>query len=275
LNTSFNIRSTGIDTATSHLFIEAGPAGISWCILDKDKYFNAVVVYTLPANADSAEIARSLDDMIRNEHLLQQSFGKTDIIWTFPASILVPPAQMEPAANSEILDLVHGDLQAGETRSEFLYRQNLHNVYRVPSEVNACITRYFPLAAQTHQYSLLPELTGNPGSQLLAIFYSNSVTAVLRKEGHLQLIRNFPFHIPDDAAWFLLNICEVFELQPDEVELHLAGMIDGDSSLYGGLYKYFLNIRFRDLPENVLYADIIREQPPHYFSHLFAQAACV
>ena len=55
----------------------------------------------------------------------------------------------------------------------------------------------------------------------------------------------------------------------------VSGMIDVDSSLYSELFKYFLNMEFAILPGNFNYADAIKEQPAHYFSHLFATALCV
>ena len=275
MNPSFHIQATQIDTTVAHLFVEAGPMGISFVILDAGNCFAAVVVYAFPANINAAAIANQLEEIINRETILQQQYKKKDIVWTFPESILVPPQFMDAATNTEMLNLIYGDLNRGNTKTDFLLKLNLHNVYRVPVEVSNAFARHFPYASETHQYSLLPDLVANTGNHLLAIFYNSRLTILLRKEGNLQLIRNFEYHDPDDAAYHLLNVCENFETDTSTVVLHLAGMIDAGSGLYAGLYKYFLNIQFETLPENVLYTDEIKDQPHHYFSYLFALALCV
>ena len=275
MNPSFHIQAPQIDTATAHLFVEAGPMGISFVIQDAGNCFVAVVVYAFPANINAATIADQLEEIINRETILQQQYKKKDIAWTFPESILVPPEFMDAAANTEMLDLIYGDLNRGNTKTDFLFKHNLHNVYRIPVEVSNGFARHFPYTSETHQYSLLPDLVANTGNHLLAIFYNSRLTIVLHKEGKLQLIRNFEYRDPDDAAYHLLNVCENFETDTSTVVLHLAGMIDAGSGLYAGLYKYFLNIQFETLPENVLFTDEIKDQPHHYFSYLFALALCV
>ncbi len=275
MNPSFHIQAAKIDTTSAHLLVEAGPMGISFVIRDAGNCFPAVVVYSFPANINAAAIADQLEEIITGETILQQQYKKKDIVWTFPESILVPPEFMDASANVEMLNLIYGDLNRANTKTDFLFRHNVHNIYRVPVEVSNAFARHFPYANETHQYSLLPDLLPNAGNHLLAVFYNSRFTLVLHKEGKLQLIRNFEYHDPDDAAYHLLNVCENFETDVANVELHLTGMIDAGSGLYAGLYKYFLNIQFETLPENVLYTDEIKDQPHHYFSYLFALSLCV
>jgi preprotein translocase subunit SecA len=91
----------------------------------------------------------------------------------------------------------------------------------------------------------------------------------------LQVIKNFEFSTPDDAVYHLLNICQSFEVDATKTGLIISGMVDANSNLYNELYKYFLKIDFTTLPENFNYTEEIKNSPAHYFSHLFATAACV
>jgi hypothetical protein len=91
----------------------------------------------------------------------------------------------------------------------------------------------------------------------------------------LQVIQNFQYKVPEDAAYHLLNVCERFEVKANDTVLHLNGMIDPDSNLYNELYKYFLQTAFGTLPEIFTYNEEIKKYPEHYFSHLFELAACV
>lgn len=254
--------------------MEVGPMGFSMVVLDDTNCFSAVVVYAFPADTRYDAIDGHIRDIINNEKLLQQSFKKTTITWSFPESILVPHEWMNTALMGDMLNLVFGDLAGGVAKTDFVYKHNLHNVYRVPGDVDAIIATHYLYSTQVHQYSLLPDLVNDNNDRLFLIFYQHRFTAMLSSGGALKVIQNFPYRHPEDAAFHLLNICKNFDLSPATVTLHLQGMIDAGSNLYAALYKYFLNMEFAGMPEAASYSDAIKAYPAHFFSHLFAQALC-
>ncbi|MEP7255916.1 MAG: DUF3822 family protein [Ferruginibacter sp.] len=275
VNPSFNIQSAGIYTDSAQLFIEAGPMGISFAILNTGDCFQAVVTYSFSNKMNEPKQCEKIKEILLHDELLQKPFAKTHIIWSYPESILVPPNLVDAENNNDMLNLVYGDAPKGVIKSDFLYKHNLHNVYRVPETVRESVEAKFPYATQTHQYSLLVNRETNGGDELFVVFYTSSLTLMLLKEGHLQVIQNFAFSSPEDTAYHLLNVCKSFDVQPNKVILHISGMIDEKSNLYAAIYKYFLHIEFDKLPGNYTYAEEIKDHPPHFFSHLFALAACV
>lgn len=252
--------------------MEAGRQGISFTVREGSNLFSTVVCYHFETNDD---IAGQLQQILAAEELLQQSFTKTDIVWNFTESVLVPHEYFNSSATKETLELVHGDATQGEVKTDFLFRHNMHNIYRVPTAVTNVIAAKFPYANQSHIYSLMPELVGKKDKQLFVVFYPKQLTAALMINGSVQVIQTLNYANGRDAAYHLLNICQQFDSAPDETQVHLSGMIDERSNLYSELYKYFLNLHFEPLPENFEYADGIKEHPQHFFSHLFATAACV
>ena len=250
--------------------------GISLVVLNIGKCFQAVVTYSFSNKLDEQQLTELMQEILQKDELLQKHFSKTHIIWSFPESILLPPGLVNSDNNSDMLNLVYGDAKKGYVKSDFLYRHNLHNIYRVPEGIEASFALKFPYAAQTHQYSLLVNREMNNGEdELFVLFYTNSLTMMLCKEGRLQVIQNFTFDNPEDTAYHLLNVCKSFEVAPNKVKLHISGMIDERSNLYTAIYKYFLHIEFDGLPHDHVYAEEIKDHPPHFFSHLFALAACV
>ncbi len=221
------------------------------------------------------ELAAEMEGIILQEPLLKQTFKKTDIVWSFPSALLVPHEWMNPETASDMLDLVQGDLQLGETKSDFMFKHNMHTAYRVPVAIAEVFAKHFLYASQTHQYAVLPDLCPGEANQLYVIFYNNRLTAMLHKENKLQAIQHFSYQSPEDAAFHLLNLCRSFDVSPEDVVMQCSGMIDENSNLYANLYKYFLTIRFADLPENASYADEIKKHPSHFFSHLVSTALCV
>ena len=275
MNVAFNIRSQGIDNDTAQLLITIGPAGISFIVLEVENSFSTVVVYTFTQGLSPEKIAEEIKTIVGQESILNESFKNTNIIWNFKESILVPGEFFNTVTNTEMLNLVYGDAGQYEVKTDFVFRHNMHNVYRLPEQVVAALPATWQYAHQTHQYSLLPDLAEKTGDCLKAIFYSNSFTVMLTKAGKLQIIQHFDYQNADDVAYHLLNICDSFAVKADEAILQVSGMIDTGSNLYATLYKYFLNIELASLPADATYSDAIKSYPAHFFSHLFTLALCV
>ncbi len=275
VNPSFNIQSPEIDFETAQLFTEAGPMGFSLVVLGGDNCFKAVVIYPFPSEINETEIAEELKVICNTENLLKKQYSKSHIFWVFTESILVPAELMNADRNLNMLNLVFGDTKQGIIHSDFLYKHNLHNVYRTPEATIDIFSAALPVATQTHLFSALVNRDMPQGNHLFTVFYSNSLTIMLCKEGKLQVIQNFNYTHADDCVFHLLNVCKGFDVQPDSVTLHINGMIDEKSGLYASIYKYFLNIEFDKLPDGYSYDDEIKNHPPHFFSHLFALASCV
>ena len=272
---SFNIQATGIDCSTAHLLLEAGPAALSFVIADAENCFGTVVTYALPKENNYSALAQHISTIIAQEPLLQQSFKKTTIVWALPESILVPAEFHSIAANKAMLELMYGDVNPGLVRSDFMFRHNIYNVYRLPEILVKALPASLQYVNQTHQYSLLADMVEMNGNRLWALFYNNRLTAVLVKEGKLQLIQSFEYAQAEDAAYQLLNICERFSMDKEEILVQLSGMIDTGSSLYAEVYKYFMHLQLQELPAGATYSDAVKAHPSHFFSHLFAQALCV
>jgi hypothetical protein len=275
VNPSFYIQAPEINFETAQLFAEAGPVGVSLAVLDANNCFNAVATYAFAAGLSDADIAENLKTICNSENLLQKQYSKTHIFWSFAESILVPAELMNADRNVNMLNLVFGDAKQGAIRSDFLYKHNLHNVYRLPDAVADIFATHLPVATQTHLFSALVNREMPAGNHLFTVFYNNSLTILLCKEGKLQVVQNFTYNNADDCVFHLLNVCKGFDVQPDSVTLHINGMIDEKSGLYAAIYRYFLNMEFDTLPENYTYSDDIKNYPPHFFSHLFQLAACV
>jgi hypothetical protein len=275
VNPSFNIQAPEINFGPAQLFTEAGPMGLSLVVLGADNCFNAVIIYPFAGGLNDNEIAEKLKEICDSEDLLKKQYSKTHLFWAFAESILVPAELMNADRNQNMLNLVFGDAKQGIIRSDFLYKHNLHNVYRIPEQVTDVFSNCLPVATQTHVFSTMVNKDMPAGNHLFTVFYSNSLTIMLCKEGKLQVVQNFNYTHADDCVFHLLNVCKGFDVQPDSVTLHINGMIDANSGLYATVYKYFLNIEFDGLPEGYTYYEKIKDHPSHFFSHLFALASCV
>lgn len=275
MNTVFNILSQKINPARSQLFIEVGLQGIALLILE-DNTFNSVVCFRFETNTTIKSVSGAIQEVLTAQPWLKQPFKKISILYTFPDSVLVPYELMNAQVNKEMLEFVYGDTHEETVKMDLILKPKLYNVYRIPSTVDSLMKGTFPSAMYTHLYSVLPDIIkADDKAHLYVIFGSNNIIVLLKKAGKLQVIQNFSYKTPEDVAYHLLAVCNSFDVVASESVLHISGMLDKVSSLYNELYKYFLLIEFEKLPENFQYADEIKDQPAHYFSHLFAVASCV
>jgi hypothetical protein len=276
LNPTFNISAAGNSDVSTHLFIHAGTQGISFTELDTpNNTFVSVLIYQFAKQLAETEKINLIDNILQSQPLLQKQFVKSDLIWCSNENILVPQEYFDKATRNEMLTLVYGDAVNTVVKDELVLRHNLYNVYRIKTAAEEIIIKKFPQSLQTHHASLLIDMAANEKEVLYCNFLTDSLTVMLRKNGQLQLIQNFEFTTPEDAVYHLLNVCRSFEVDAPAMVLSVSGMIDESSNLYNELHKYFAGINLYALPGNFNYAAEILAQPAHYFSHLFATAACV
>lgn len=272
---SFEIRSSITDTSGASLFLEIGLHGISYFIINGSNECSEVVVYHFPPSVSNDAAAGWLKQIVSTRPVLQEPFEKINIIYAYPQSMLVPYQYMKHELKKDMLEMVYGDAQDVVIKTDYMYRHQLYNLYAVPKQIDSTIAYLLSADNSQHRYSLLPDILKNNGNNLCCIFNSSYFTLMLQKEGKLQAIQTFTFKTPEDAAYYLLQLCESFDIKPAEINLHLNGMIDATSSLYNEVSKYFLNIQFGSLPDNYTYPAAMQEHPAHFFSHLFAMASCV
>jgi hypothetical protein len=271
---SFNIRTENVDAASLQILIEAGPQGLALVATDVDSpTVRHCAAWHFAPGMDANTAAAALAELFAHEPLLQQAYQKAELLYSFGESILTPHEVYPSVDAHEMMKEVYGDALDGMVRTDFVYRHNLHNIYRLPMAA-ARLAMQGNKVTTGHQYSaLLNSFVGN-GDALWAIFYPHSVTVLLRKAGGLQIVQQFAYTLPEDAAWYLLAVCEQFGVPAHDVPLTLYGMIDQRSALYAELYKYFLHIAFGVQPAGLIWPDTLPQQPGHFFSHLFAALLC-
>lgn len=271
---AFNIQSENINPLHADLYVEIDEQGLSYIIIENGNCV-ALVVYHFGIGCSDDLVSQYIHQVVTEQSVLQQKFKKAYIIYGYAPSVLVPNEFMPESNIGALLELVYGDSSERITKSDYMYRQSVHNIYGVPASVDLALTRHFGTAIVSHLFSLWPGVMSNGGNQLYCIFNTSQLKVLLLKDDKIQVMQSYYYKTPEDVAYHLLNLCNSFDIGPDDVLVQLTGMIDVNSALYSGLYKYFLQLEFGILPNQYHYPDAVKEYPEHYFSHLFAIAACV
>jgi hypothetical protein len=88
-------------------------------------------------------------------------------------------------------------------------------------------------------------------------------------------MQSFPYDIPEDVSYHLLNITDQFHLEAQDITIRVAGLIDTSSALYAELMKYFLLVEADARPEFFSYDAAFDEYPSHFFTPVFLLGLCV
>jgi hypothetical protein len=275
LEPTYKIQAAENLTGQANLIINVSLTGISYLVIDSKNNCHTILCYHFAEDTNLEKTALIIKMSVSTQPILQESFSKISIIYAYPTAMLVPHALVENIDKKAVLELVHGDINDDYIRTDFVYKQNLHVLYVVPKLLDSVFSYLFSADNITHQYSLLPDLLPFKNDHLYCIFYNNCFTVQLIKDGRLQAIQSFAFKVPEDIAYYLLQLCESYAVSTDKVLLQIAGMIDSSSKIYEELYKYFLQIQFETLPKEFVYPNKMKQMPSHYFSHLFSMALCV
>ncbi len=273
MNPAFNINNTNGTDAPAHLVIHAGRQGLAiGCFNKGNDLLHWLKIFHFEKGKSDEILAADISDIFKSLPI-EQDFEKVDIVWTFDQYLLIPQKYYSTDTNADLLELVHGNLLDGTTQNDYVYKQNLHVVYKVPASIKKVITSFFPQSNQRHLASLLVETEKT--DLFYVIFYPGSMVVLLKKENRLFALQQFNYNTPDDAAYYLLSTCINNKVNPADTVLIAAGMLDADSSLFLELHKYFKGISFDTFPGSFKEEDSVKNYPSHYFSNLVASAACV
>ncbi len=272
MKTTFNISTDNFEYSTAQLFIEIAPRQLSAFVLDGNNCFNNLLSYTFSSNFD--HFVDEIREIIKKP-LFNNVYKKTSIIWILPESILTPASLFKESHKNEMLSLVFGPGESHAYLTDSMPKSNMHNVYRVDHAFNNLLCDKYPGMQQYHQFSILPEINQKDGMSLLCIFYNSGVSIQVQKNGKIIFANYFNYTAPQDVSYYLLSICTNFDINVEEINVILAGLIEKESILYRELYNYFLHISFLNFSDKYLCNEEFKGYPQHFFSHLFATAICV
>ena len=234
----------------------------------------ALAIYQFDTGTTTEQISQYLKNIVSEQSILQQAFKKISFIYGFPESVLVPHQYFDVSTNKEMLELVYSDTSSSIIKTDFIIKNNLHNVYCIPKNIEVAITYLFPVAYHCHIYSIIQNITQTEDNLLYCIIDATQIIVQVIKEGKLQLVQTFKYETPEDISYYLLSVCESFNLQHLQTAISINGIIDENGAVIKELQRYF-PVQYGCLPKSLILNDEIKRYPAHYFNYLFELSTCV
>jgi hypothetical protein len=277
---AFHIQQEGFSDADSEkagLFLDFGQGYLCIAVmLAAARRFIALDFYQLKNTSRQED----LQALLLSHPLLNRRYNHVVIAFNTKESVLIPEDQYHEELKEQVLTMIHGDLNTGIVLSEQVSGWNIRNIYRVPAFYRDDMAHLFPGSKYWHIYSAILKMLEirrhqMPDHYIYLVFYPNHIIVSVIKEKGLQLMQSFPYDIPEDVSYHLLNITDQFHLEAQDITIRVAGLIDTSSALYAELMKYFLLVEADARPEFFSYDAAFDEYPSHFFTPVFLLGLCV
>lgn len=264
----------------SHLLIEVGEKMFSYVIYHKEqRRFLGLRQYNLDYTPGKTMLENLLE-IITNDDLLQVPFKDAFVIYNYTDSSFLPEKAFHIELNQPVTEVIYGNARKGLMLSEKVIGWRMYNIYRVPREIHALLQRKFTTGNYWHYYTLLlnegqATQSSNDEQIIKMVMRADQFLVAVFKGPSIQLMQSYSYQTPDDVSYYLLAICNRFNISQEKVTLIVAGLLDEQSRLYQELLKYFLQVQWDRLPDSVKLESVFSTYPNHYFSPLLKMALCV
>ena len=272
LKPSFHIKPAAEhNPANSILLLMAGTRHCSFAVMD---YLSKELVefgyYT--AAADETDYS----EFFVENRFMNNRYYQTAIAYDANESVQIPSVVYKYEDAQLHLDAIYGNDVHVHLVSENLPALNLYNIYRMPSNLHATISRKFLSGKFWHLYSVvLKNIPTQQTDSMFIDFKTDEFSLIILRESKLLLCQTFMYTTPDDVLYYLLKCCQHLNLSQKQTKIFLSGLIEKDSVLYRELYKYFIDLEFETLANDIKLAEELSAHPPHYYSSVSKLAACV
>lgn len=245
------------------LVLLVGNDYFSYAILDDDHLCELKRFYLQHTGVEQ------LNTILQANDVLNAPFAKIITAFDYSTSTLLP-VDFNTGDNTPLLYLNNAG-QQDHFIHEVVTEWELANIYAVPYELLNWVLTHFPSSKFWHAQSiqLKNAAKGMADGCMDLNVRDKNFSVTVTKQDQLLLAQTYHYNAPADVLFYLLKICETFQLQQETVRLNISGLIDKRSVLYRTLYDYFLNIVFKE----ALWQQA-GEHPAHYFTLLNQVALC-
>ena len=216
-----------------------------------------------------------LTDFFSAHPELNDSFYQVLVCYDYSYSSLVSFDNYKHGEGEELLNALYGLNSTATVIAESIVGWQVYNIYAVPEEVHKWLNKKFIAWKYFNQFTVnIKNITpAKEGVMMLVDFRKDDFTVLAASNNKILLTQTFLYSTPDDVVYYLLKICQQFDLSHQEVHISLSGLVDQQSALYRELYQYFLNVEFRNA-EWIIPASANNESPLHFFTSLNDLSKC-
>lgn len=222
------------------------------------------------------EYIENLKLLIEKDEIIKNLKTSSKILFYTKNTIIVPNAFYEEQKKREILEF-NVSIGKNDVVLSNKLRNNDYNIYSIDNDLYKFLNTIFINNTLYNQASVImnEEILNSVKDKTRIVIDSNSnfIDVTLIEKGNLKFKNTFEYKATTDFVFFVLNIYDKFELQPEKVEIYITGKITSVSDEVLLLKKYIKKIKF--LTPSLNYSYIFNDIKISEFTNLLNLQNCV
>ncbi len=221
----------------------------------------------------------ALEEAVKEDENLQLKYGATKIAVFTPHFALIPQKFYDHERRSSYFSPLTLINSSATLVKDFIKIYSLYNLYPIDLALINQIKRLFPESSCQHSSTRLIEgfrnyTMENQSLQLFLNIRDGYAQFCLFESKQLIYANAFPFHAPEDVAYFALSIFEQFKIDADFSALIISGAITEDSEIFNYLFRFIRKVNFIVDPDFIHFGRQFTGTPPHFYFDLYNGLLC-
>jgi hypothetical protein len=263
VNLTYNIRpqkNDGFEATTRKLIVEAGAGHLFVLLWNREQErIDSVEGFT---NIEDWNIA--WPDMLQQSALLNFRHVETEIFINSERFLPTPSILYEPTAVAEQLAILFGEIGGQYDAGDVHPEEGMVIGWQGNAALIETLSSHFQIVQLRSMASLLLKIGRFNGS---AEVHGNVIVSggycwvSIWRGDNLLLIKAISSRDVDNVAYFLLNACKNWGIQPESIHWQIAGFMETDSPLWLATERFFPN--FKPMERQLLGNGF----PAHFLAH--------
>ena len=237
-----------LDNTNKKLSIQVRLDGLSFFVQDLDT--DEVVHYKnhlFTKKVDAMGLTEELEKFYASQTILKEAYKKVEVVYVNALFTFVPLAVFKEDFLSDYLKFNTKILATDYIAHDILEEQEMVCVYVPYTNCNNLLFDYYGSFEYHHCMSILVKkslstISKDTADSVFVNVYHTSFQIVVHKEKQLVLANSFDFTTKEDFIYYVLFTLEQLSLDPETVEVQLAGNITKESPLFQIAYTYIRNV---------------------------------
>ena len=266
-------------TNACHLSVQADMHGVSFCIFDhQQKKHVAFRKYFLQTQRLMDNFVRQLEELLKTDDLLMLPYSSSVFLFLSQKSTLIPDNYFDQRMLKSYLEFNHELDALDEIHYNYLPSVDAYNVFALHTYIASAISHHFMGVRFYHQampfIERITDYSDNRQKQIMAVNINHHFFDVaVSSSSRLKLYNTFQYKEPTDLVYFILYICNEFEMDPLTLELVLSGELSDMMSYRDAIREYIPGVQTLKTADNNLSEGLAKVKESNYFT-LFNLVHC-
>ncbi|MDA3953866.1 MAG: DUF3822 family protein [Bacteroidales bacterium] len=266
-------------TRSYYLSIQLSLDGLSFCILDpvRKKYI-AFSHKIFDTDLSFDDYLNTIEEYLAKNDLLNQEYKISKLIWITNRNTLIPDSYFKPDNLKKYFEFNQKLDDLDEIHFNKLKYIDAYSIFAIPNQIANIFIKQFPgLKFYNQQTPFINRNLFKYHSESIKVFVNINdifIDICLTKNGKLLLYNNFTYKTDPDIIYYIMYVFKQFDLNPENIELILSGLVDKKSSVYSNLKDFIGQVKFDKLSEDFSYSYTFNKNLSHSSTNLFNLQSC-